>query len=202
MKRLLTAALTIFLLTAAASTAWSCVGKTLQVGVVSRGEERLLGSILSILVNERTGTSVKIREFSSFRECFGALEKNDIDIVVSFMGQGCVEVLMQKSASSVLEAVENARRSFNERFNLVWLKTWGLTDGGRFMRDGSDRPLATEAAPLVRKETLKEFPALARLVDKMAGRLDNTIVQGLVMKMTGADADSVAREYLRAEKLI
>jgi osmoprotectant transport system substrate-binding protein len=184
-----------------AGDANACVGKTLQVGVVARSEEKMLTSLLSIMVNERTGTSIKVREFPTFRECFTALEKNDIDVAVVFMGQGAAEILGQggEFPPTIPEEIKNA---FNQRFNLIWLEPWGLTDQGRHLKDRQGQVVTTQVAPLVRKETLKEFPALARLINKMAGRLDGERMQALLKKADGGRADAAAREYLKAEKLI
>ncbi len=194
------AAVVVAVLCLGSMPARACVGKTLQVGVVARGEERLLTRMLSILINERTGTSIKIREFGAFREAFQAMARNEIDLLLAFAGQGSAEVLDQKRADSPAKAMENVRQTFNQRFNLVWLEPWGPSDDGRFLQGADGQPLPTQAAPLVRKDTLKEFPALARLINKMAGRLDNDRVSALLEK--GGDPEKVARDYLKAEKLI
>lgn len=202
MRRLCIMMTMSLLLTLPAAAGWACVGKTLQVGVVTGGEEKLLSKMLSILVNERTGTSIKMREFASFKECFTALQKNEIDVVIAFTGQGYAEVAQRSQAPSADMVLAEDRQVFNERYNLVWLEPWGYTDGGQFVKDPSGQPIKTQVAPLVRKETLKEFPALARLINKMAGKLDDTMVDGLMKKAGLGDTDRAARDFLKAEKLI
>lgn len=180
----------------------ACVGKTLMIGVVARDEDRILSRVLSILVNERTGTSIKIREYPSFRDCFTALGKNEIDIVVTSVGQSMAEVLERKKVDSGAKIMDEAKQVFSQQFNLVWLEPWGVTDDGRYLQDAGGQPVLAPMAPLVRKDTIKEFPALARLINKMSGKLDTSRMAGLVGKTGGKDPEKVAREYLKAEKLI
>jgi osmoprotectant transport system substrate-binding protein len=187
----------------AAAGALACVGKTIQIGVLGGGEGRILSKMLAILVNERTGTSIKIREYPGFRESFAAMEKDEVDVVIAFPGQALTEAGGSPAlAESPEKVMETARQTFNEKFNLVWLEPWGVSDEGRFIRDPAGRPVTTLAAPLVRKDTLKEFPALARLINKMAGRLPTTVMAGLLKKAETGDPDRIVREYLKAEKLI
>ncbi len=195
-------ALAAALIATAGVSAWACVGKTLQVGVVSSAEDRLLARILFILVNERTGTSIKLKEYPSFQECFTALGKSEIDIAVLSVGQGMAEVMEQKKADSATRLMDDAKQAFSQKFNLIWLEPWGVTDGGRFLRDAAGQPFPSPMAPLVRKDTIKEFPALSRLINKMSGRLGATRMAELVGKSGKADADKVARDYLKNEKLI
>ncbi len=195
-------ALAVGLVLACWNPAAACVGKTLMIGVVARDEDRILSRVLSILVNERTGTSIKIREYPSFRDCFAALGKNEIDIVVTSVGQSMAEVLDRKTADSAARLMDDAKQVFSQQFNLVWLEPWGMKDDGRFLQDTGGQPLPSPVAPLVRKDTIKEFPALARLINKMSGKLDTSRMAGLVGKMVGKDPEKVAREYLKVEKLI
>ncbi len=203
MRRLLSILLLLLMAaTPFTAPARACVGKTLQVGVVPGVEEKLMTRMLSILVNERTGTSVKIREFGSFEECFIALNESEIDLVIAFSGQGFARVSPDAEAVSPEMVFEEVKGSYNREYNLVWLEPWGVTDGGRFLKDGSGDPLVTQAAPLVRKDALKKFPALARLVNKMSGRLDQASMASLLEGAGGQDLDRAARQFLKSEKLI
>jgi len=194
----LTAVITVFL----QPQAWACVGKTLQVGTVPGGESRLMTRMLSILVNERTGTSVKIKEYGSFAESFAALAECEVDLVIAFTGEGYIQITSREEAGSAREILDEVKEVFNREHNLVWLEPWGVDDGGRFIRDGSGDPVVTQAAPLVRKDALKKFPALARLVNKMSGRLDQEVIASLLREAETGDEDGVARDFLKAEKLI
>jgi osmoprotectant transport system permease protein len=60
------------------------------------------------------------------------------------------------------------------------------------------------AAPLVRRETLKKYPELAGILNKLAGRLPDEQMQKLNFEVdeNGRKADDVAREWLTAKGLI
>jgi len=195
---ILTAVITLFLHT----QLWACVGKTLQVGVVHSGEVKLMSRMLSILVNERTGTSVKMKEYGTFAECFAALVECEVDMAIAFTGEGYFQINPGEKAGSAQEVLEEVKATFNREHNLIWLEPWGVDDGGRFVRDGDGQPVITQAAPLVRKDALKKFPALARLVNKMSGRLEPAVMTSLLRDAETQDEDGVAREFLKAQKLI
>ncbi|HSH69816.1 MAG TPA: hypothetical protein VK997_07850, partial [Deferrisomatales bacterium] len=63
MRKLLIA-LTLLLASLATVPAAACVGKTLIIGAVETPEGRLVAQVIAILINERTGTTVKIQNFA------------------------------------------------------------------------------------------------------------------------------------------
>ncbi|NIQ96905.1 MAG: hypothetical protein GWN87_24035, partial [Desulfuromonadales bacterium] len=89
------------------------------------------------------------------------------------------------------------KATYNEELNLVWLKPFGF-ENKSVGPDG----VAAEAAPVVRKDTLKKFPALARLINKLGGRIDAASISNLETAAKGGDSKKVAREFLRQNRLI
>jgi len=59
-------------------------------------------------------------------------------------------------------------------------------------------------AAVVRKESLKKFPALPRLLEKIGTRitLDDDLLDSLVAKISGSKPAKVARDFLKEKKLI
>ena len=89
------------------------------------------------------------------------------------------------------------RREYEQRFNLVWLEPWGMTGhAGR----GSAAP--TLVAPVIRKDTLKKFPALSRLVNKLSGVVDDATLARLVQESEKRPARDVAKQFLKDKRLI
>jgi osmoprotectant transport system substrate-binding protein len=57
-------------------------------------------------------------------------------------------------------------------------------------------------APVVRKDTLKKFPALSRLVNKLAGVIDDAAMAELIRESSGKPARAVTKTFLKKRKLI
>lgn len=58
-----------------APTLHACVGKTLLVGSLEDPQQQILAQMLSILISERTGTSIKIVPMEGHAEAHEALGK-------------------------------------------------------------------------------------------------------------------------------
>ena len=61
-----------------------------------------------------------------------------------------------------------------------------------------------QAAPLLREETLKEYPELEEILEKLAGKItsEEMTKMNYAVDVEGKSANEVAREYLIKEKLI
>jgi osmoprotectant transport system substrate-binding protein len=197
-RRLFAAALAAALLlpAALAPPAAACVGRKLVMGSLSSPREAMVSRVLTILVHERTGTTVEMRLFPSAEELFAAAREGKVDIYVGYSGQAAAALSLPSAApEEVLAAV---KKRFDEEFNLVWGRPLGC--GGRSL-EGKSTGLA---APVVRKDTLKKFPALPRLLEKVGGRvpLDDSAVDELVANGKGGAEEKAARAWLREVKLI
>jgi len=59
------------------------------------------------------------------------------------------------------------------------------------------------AAPIVRKDTLNKFPALPRVINKLAGILGNGTMSRLAAESDGGkNAKKVTRKFLKDKRLI
>ena len=88
------------------------------------------------------------------------------------------------------------RREYEERYNLIWLEPWGFD--GKAGGGGA----VSKVAPVVRRDTLKKFPALSRLVNKMAGVLDNQAMELLLAESANEPVRQVTKKFLKQKKLI
>jgi glycine betaine/choline ABC-type transport system substrate-binding protein len=74
-----------FFAIALAGNAQACVGRKLVLGSVEGARSSLVSRMLSILINERTGTTVEIEFFSSSDELFEKVKKGKVDLYVGYV---------------------------------------------------------------------------------------------------------------------
>jgi len=193
----LTLCLGLFLLLAPAAPVPACVGKTLLIGSAGSPQQEILAQMLAILISERTGTSVKVVRFESPAVAHAALLKADLDIQVEYTGVAQSEVLKAAPIADREALYQAVKAAYNQDLNLVWLAPFGF-DQESLAAAG----MAAQPAPVVRKDTLKKFPALARLINKLGGTIDAPTMARLEAEAKGKPAPEVARTFLKANKLI
>jgi osmoprotectant transport system substrate-binding protein len=196
LKSLLTALLLIPLVLLAPPTD-ACVGKTLLVGALDTPQQQVLANMLAILIGERTGTTVKVVPAASHAAAHEALLKADLDMYVEYTGIGQVQILGGAPIADQAVLYKAVKERYNQELNLVWLEPFGFADP-KLAPSGT----VAEAAPVVRKDTLKKFPALARLINKLGGAVDLAAMQKLEGAVKGDNAKDVARKFLKEARLI
>lgn len=174
----------------------ACVGKTLVVGSTGGVQQEILANMLAQLITERTGTSVKLVEHDSSASAHQALLKDDLDIYVEYTGVGQVLILGADPLQDADKLYQAVKKRYNEELNLVWLKPLG------FEADVKGLDLPTQAVPVARKDTLKKFPALARLINKLSGKIDAGTIQNLVAQADSQGSKEIARSFLKQNRLI
>lgn len=177
----------------------ACVGRKLVLGALDQERPAMVSRILSILIHERTGTTVEVKVFEDREKLLAAVEKGKVDLYVDHVEEAMARLKMDADLSRSNEERYTAVKSrFEEQLNLIWLKPMGYSGV-----DADGRSLGP-AATVVRKETLKKFPALPRLLEKIGTRvmLDDGSLDALVERARGEKAASVARDYLKEVKLI
>lgn len=190
--------LLVLLLTGlAAPTLHACVGKTLLVGSLEDPQQQLLAQMLSILISERTGTSIKIVPMEGHAEAHEALLRADLDMYVEYTGIGQVTILKDPPIADPDLLYRAVKERYNQELNLIWLKPFGFADA-RIAPAGT----VADAAPVVRKDTLKKFPALARLINKLGGAIDTSAMEKLEKESTSGNYKEVARKFLKENRFI
>lgn len=181
----------------AAPPASACVGKTLVVGALDTPQQQVLANMLAILISERTGTTVKVVPAASHAAAHEALLRADLDMYVEYTGIGQVQLLKAAPIAEQAALYKAVKERYNQEFNLVWLEPFGFTDP-QLAPTGT----VAEAAPVVRKDTLKKFPALARLINKLGGAVSPATMQKLEAGASGGNARDVARKFLKENRFI
>ena len=191
-------ALLVLLLTGlAVPSLHACVGKTLLVGSLEDPQQQILSQMLSILISERTGTSIKIVPMAGHAEAHEALLRADLDMYVEYTGIGQVTILKDPPIADADELYKAVKERYNQELNLIWLKPFGFDDA-KIAPEGT----VAEAAPVVRKDTLKKFPALARLINKLGGAIDASTMDKLEKESASGNYKEVARKFLKKNRFI
>lgn len=175
----------------------ACVGKTLFIGSTGTVQQQVLAQLLAVLITERTGTSVKVVDFTSHSAAHEALVKHELDMYVEYTGVGQVEILKKEAIADSEALFKAVKEVYNQDLNLVWLKPLGFDN-----QQEAPAGVPADAAPVVRKDTLKKFPALARLINKLGGRIDNDAIALLEKEAAGQPPHQVARGFLKQNRLI
>ena len=179
------------------SSAQACVGKTLVVGALDNPQQQVLAEMLSVLIGERTGTTVKVVSVAGHAEAHDAMLRAEMDMYVEYTGVGQVVILKEQPIADSDELYKAVKERYNQDLNLVWLKPFGFSDE-RYAPEGT----VAVAAPVVRKDTLKKFPALARLINKLGGSIDDPTMKELETARAAGNSRDVARKFLKEKRFI
>jgi len=178
----------------------ACVGKTVFLGRMPGREQEILTEIFSWMVSERTGTTIQIKPVADSRALQAALQTADVDLGLEDQGVALREILGLTAVGSGADQRETVRREYEQRFNLIWLEPWGMIGRPAPGPGGASAPGAV--APVIRKDTLKKFPALSRLVNKLAGVVDSATLAKLVQESEKRPAREVVKQFLKEKRLI
>jgi osmoprotectant transport system substrate-binding protein len=175
----------------------ACVGKTLVVGALDTPQQQVLSQMLAILISERTGTTVKVVPVEGHPQAHDALLRADLDMYIEYTGVGQVVILKAPPIADANELYQAVKDRYNRDMNLIWLKPFGFSDT-RYAPEGT----IADAAPVVRKDTLKKFPALARLINKLGGAIDAATMSQLEAQTSESGAQEIARQFLKENRFI
>jgi len=198
MKKMLLAVVVTGVVAALGAAYWpaeACVGKTIFLGRLPGRDQEVLTEIFAWMVSERTGTTIQVKPLADSRAMHTAIQTADIDLYLEDQAVALREILGQTAVAGT-DQRETVRRAYEQRFNLIWLEPWGMT--------GKSVPAASPGlvAPVIRKDTLKKFPALSRLVNKLAGVVDDATLARLVQDSEKRPAREVAKQFLKEKRLI
>ena len=193
----------VAVLTAAYWPVEACVGKTVFLGRMPGREQEVLTEIFTWMVSERTGTTIQVKALPDSRAMHAALQTAEVDLYLEDQAVALREILGLPVLPGT-DQREQVRREYEQRFNLIWLEPWGMT--GRLVPVAVAGPGGPGApgpvAPVIRKDTLKKFPALSRLVNKMSGVVDDASMARLVQESASRPPRDVAKGFLKERKLI
>ncbi len=196
MKRFLFALMTLIaVLFPAIQPPVACVGKMLYIGVSNSSGEQLLAEMLSLLINERTGTTVSIRVYRDSQVMYEAVKKGEVSILIENT-QHSLELLGKPPEENARKAYAISKEVFRKSFNLVWLEPFGQ------LRIGTGKTSAYYA-PIITTDAMNNFPALPRVINKLSGMVNDEVLEKF-MKAVNAGQKSrvVVKDFLRSRKLI
>jgi osmoprotectant transport system substrate-binding protein len=173
----------------------ACVGKTIYIGALNSTYEQLFSELLSVLITERTGTTINIKYYKDSKELYSAVKKNEVGIVIENTDRA-IEILGMPKEESVEKAYNISKEEFRKNLNLVWLKPFVLLseDGGKKQ---------TYYSPLITVDVLSNFPALPRVINKLGGIMNEEVFLKMVKSVkSGEKPKTVARNFLKMRKLI
>ena len=132
MKRFLSlfvCSLLVVLLTAgmAVKSASACVGKSLVIGAMENPQQQVLVQMVSILISERTGTTVKIVPIVGHAEAHEALLRADLDMYVEYTGIGQVVLLNDEPIADSKVLFDAVKDRYNRELNLIWMQPFGFS---------------------------------------------------------------------------
>ncbi len=197
MMKILGSVMVLLLLVGFSGSTLACVGKTLKIGTTGSVQQEVLANIVSELISERTGTTVKVVPFKNSSEAHAALLKADIDMYVEYTGVGQVTILKDQPLTDATALYKAVKQRYNQELNLIWLKPFGFDAAASL-----GVALPAQAAPVVRKDTLKKFPALARLINKLGGKIDQRTIALLEKEAIAGKSKQVAHGFLKNNRLI
>ena len=173
----------------------ACVGKVLRIGAVSSADGYLLSEILAILINERTGSTVNTKYYKNTPELYEAVKLHQVDILIENTARA-MHILNKPAGANLNKTFETVKSAYENEKGLVWLKPFGLL----IWNEGEGRSFATA---VLKVEVLTNFPALPRVIDKLAGLINDEIYARLIKSMdSGEKPKTVARDFLKSKKLI
>lgn len=179
----------------------TCVGRLLVVAVTDSSDQVLMGQMLSLLINERTGTTVDIIQPGDINKCHEAVLKGKANIYISYIGVGQAVTGGSGKVDDPQKVYTLVSQGYLDQFGMVWLKPFGF-DGPVSVAGGGKGFVASLAAPVTTKDVLRKFPVLDRVINKLGGRIDNSTVDELRKKTSNNDMKEVVKEFLKEQKLI
>ena len=189
------------LLGAASSSGLACVGRTLYVGYYDAPEQVMVAQILSVFIDERTGTTVKMTRFNSRDEAFDAIRNDKVSLYADYSGVVLARFGGEAPGPDPEKNFARLKELLNRKHNVIWLEPFGF-DGT--ISAGPSKPAAGQgtAGLMLCKDALSKFPALPKLLGKLRGVLDNGTMAGLLREAKEGDPRAVARRFLKSRKLI
>jgi osmoprotectant transport system substrate-binding protein len=185
---------------AAPTPADACVGRTLYVGYFDSPDQLLVANILAVLIDERTGTTVKLTRFGSRDEAFEAVRQDKISLYADYSSVILGKFAGEKPSPDDEKNIARLKEVLNRRFNVVWLEPFGYDR--YFSRNGKAGEKPGQAGLMLCKDALSKFPALPKLLAKLRGSLDNDTMSALLRETEKSDPKAVARRFLKSRKLI
>jgi len=197
-KNLFNLSLALLLLLTIVPAAQACVGRILYIGAIDTPESKLMAELLVTLINERTGTNVKIRFTNNRNDLYAAFKTRDengrVDIIIENTADAMARLHKARLGNPDQEYTE-IKKLYEKELAVVWLTPFGFRSGGG--------PVPALSAPLIRQDVLTNFPLLPRILNKLSNAIDSQTYNTLLSKINGGGKPkNVAKDFLKERKFI
>ncbi len=172
----------------------ACVGKNIIIAVSDSPSEQILAHLVSVLLSERTGTHVEVKTYSNNAKTFDAVTEGEAGILIENT-QRALSKLGEKKKLDSEQAYSVSKAGYRKRFSLIWLEPFGPTDDKASQKH--------QYGPVITTEIMRNFPALPRVVNKLAGAIEVDMLFEMTSEVeSGKEPKSIARDYLILKRLI
>lgn len=173
----------------------ACIGRIINISVLGTSNEKMLAELVSIMINERTGTTVNIKVYKNLEELYEAVKRGEFSILIENTDRAML-ILDRPAEEDKKKAYAILKEEYRNNLNLTWLKPFGFLSG-----DSEHEEIYY--SPVVSKDVLINFPALPRVLNKLynisSDRNFNKFVDSV---KSGEKIKRVARDFLKKKKLI
>ncbi len=174
---------------------FACVGKTLVIGSLTSPNDRLLAQMMAVIINERTGTTVNVEYYDSQDKLYEAVKKKEVNILSENTGRA-VRFLGLEVSGAADSIYATVKKEYKQQLKLVMLKPFGtspVTSGNEAYQD----------VPVIDADILVDYPALPRVLNKLAGIMQKRNYAKLIASVESGDKpNQVARDFLKKKRLI
>lgn len=176
----------------------ACTGKTITIARTADLQQVILAQMLAVLIDARTGTTVEEKIYPTFEAAHAAIIGHDADIDIEYTGRIRAAILNKEMLSDADELFAAVKEEYAvSQKNLIILPRLGFNNQTLAPAGG-----AAEAVIVLRKDTAEKFPALDKLITKLAGIVDDAAMQELEKKAQSGEIRTVVREFLRSKRLL
>ncbi len=178
-----------------------CVGRVLTVAVDQSVDQNVLGNMLSVFINERTGTTVQLKKVASIADSFRLVKDGDADIFISYIGASMPGQEKMLSAGSPEETYSLVKQYYRENYGMVWLKPYRYH--GPVMKGQVASPdSGSLAAVVTTRKVLDRFPILDRVINKLSDRIDDGTMNNLIKGSASGDIEKIIKDFLKKRNMI
>jgi glycine betaine/choline ABC-type transport system substrate-binding protein len=129
LKKIFPVVLAILLIFLWSANSYSCVGRVLYIGSLDTTEDKMLAQMMVLLINERTGTTVKMRYFDNTEALYNALKENDeekrADIIIENTADA-LAFLKKPQPGDLDQTFKQVKEIYESDLGLIWLKPFGF----------------------------------------------------------------------------
>ena len=181
------------------STALSCVGRVLNVAIYDTTDQKIMGQMLAVFINERTGTTIELKKAATPEECFELVKKGDADIFIGYIGSPAAKDTKALAGSSTDETYSLVKQYYREQYGMVILKPFGYKGP---VKESGPVPGASLAVPITTRKVLDRFPILDRVINKLGDKVDNDTLNLLINEFKTENGEQVIKNFLKKRNMI